>query len=53
MHKGAVLPGPGAADVWNDMAFALPGSVQQSYFETKRPLVERRLAGLAPLWEIP
>jgi hypothetical protein len=45
---GNLLPGPGAADMYNDFAFALPGG--GSYFELKSPLIAARLADLAPLW---
>jgi RecB family exonuclease len=53
VHAGELLPGPGAAEDWNDMAFALPGSAKQSYFEMKQPLVADRLDALSPLWELP
>jgi hypothetical protein len=45
------LPGAGAEDGFNDLAFALPGGAKESYFELKNPLIAERLAGLAPLWE--
>jgi len=45
-----LLPGPGAADIYNDFAFALPGGAKDSYFELKSPLIAARLADLAPLW---
>jgi PD-(D/E)XK nuclease superfamily protein len=48
---GNLLPGPGAADTYNDFAFALPGGAKESYFELKFPLIAGRLADLAPLWE--
>jgi PD-(D/E)XK nuclease superfamily len=47
---GNLLPGPGAADIYNDFAFALPGGAKDSYFELKFPLIAARLADLAPLW---
>jgi hypothetical protein len=49
---GNLLPGPGAADTYNDFAFALPGGAKESYFELKSPLIATRLADLAPLWEM-
>jgi hypothetical protein len=49
---GNLLPGPGAADTYNDFAFALPGGAKESYFELKFPLIAARLADLAPLWEM-
>ena len=49
---GNLLPGPGAADTYNDFAFALPGGAKESYFELKSPLISARLADLAPLWEM-
>ena len=49
---GNLLPGAGAEDSFNDLAFALPGGAKESYFEMKRPLIAERLAGLAPLWEL-
>jgi PD-(D/E)XK nuclease superfamily len=49
---GNLLPGPGAADAYNDFAFALPGGAKESYFELKFPLIAARLADLAPLWEM-
>ena len=49
---GNLLPGPGAADTYNDFAFALPGGAKESYFELKFPLIATRLADLAPLWEM-
>jgi hypothetical protein len=45
---GNLLAGPGAEDIYNDFAFALPGG--ESYFELKSPLIAARLADLAPLW---
>ena len=48
---GNLLPGPGAANIYNDFAFALPGGAKESYFELKSPLIAARLADLAPLWE--
>jgi hypothetical protein len=47
---GNLLPGPGAADAYNDFAFALPGGGKENYFELKFPLIAARLADLAPLW---
>jgi PD-(D/E)XK nuclease superfamily len=49
---GNLLPGPGAANIYNDFAFALPGGAKESYFELKFPLIAARLADLAPLWEM-
>jgi hypothetical protein len=49
---GNLLPGPGAAGAFNDFAFALPGGAKETYFELKSPLIARRLADLAPLWEM-
>jgi hypothetical protein len=49
---GNLLPGPGAANIYNDFAFALPGGAKESYFELKSPLIAARLADLAPLWEM-
>jgi hypothetical protein len=49
---GNMLPGPGASDIYNDFAFALPGGAKESYFELKSPLIATRLADLAPLWEM-
>ena len=49
---GNLLPGPGAADTYNDFAFPLPGGAKESYFELKFPLIAARLADLAPLWEM-
>ena len=49
---GNLLPGAGAEDGFNDLAFALPGGAKESYFELKSSLVAERLADLAPLWEL-
>jgi hypothetical protein len=49
---GNLLPGAGAEDGFNDLAFALPGGAKESYFQLKRTLVAERLVDLAPLWEI-
>jgi len=49
---GNLLPGPAAADSYNDFAFALPGGAKDTYFELKIPLIAARLADLAPLWEM-
>jgi hypothetical protein len=49
---GNLLPGPAAADAFNDLAFALPGGARESYFNLKSPLIAARLADLAPLWGI-
>ena len=48
----SAAPGPGAADTYNDFAFALPGGAKESYFELKSPLIAARLSDLAPLWEM-
>jgi hypothetical protein len=47
---GDLLPGAGAEDKFNDLAFALPGGAKESYFEIKHTLVVERLANLASLW---
>jgi hypothetical protein len=49
---GNMLPGAGAQDDNNDLAFALPGGAKQSYFELKSGLIAERLADLSPLWEM-
>jgi hypothetical protein len=49
---GNVLPGAGAQDGFNDLAFALPGGAKESYFELKSSLISDRLADLSPLWEM-
>jgi len=49
---GNVLPGAGAEDDFNDLAFALPGGAKESYFELKSSLIAERLADLSPLWEM-
>ena len=49
---GNLLPGIGAQDSHNDLAFALPGGAKESYFELKGPLVNERLSDLASLWEM-
>ena len=49
---GNVLPGAGAEDDNNDLAFALPGGAKESYFELKSSLIAERLADLSPLWEM-
>jgi hypothetical protein len=49
---GNVLPGAGAQDDYNDLAFALPGGAKESYFELKSSLIAERLTDLSPLWEI-
>ena len=48
---GKVLPGPGAAESWYDLSFALPGGAKESYLDAKRLLSERELADIAPLWQ--
>nr|WP_252393889.1 PD-(D/E)XK nuclease family protein [Candidatus Rhodoblastus alkanivorans] len=50
---GKALPGPGAAEDFNDFAFALPGGAKESYVDLIRPLVAAELSDLAPLWEEP
>jgi hypothetical protein len=50
---GKALPGPGAAEEFNDFAFALPGGAKESYLELIRPLVAAELADVAPLWDEP
>jgi len=49
---GDILPGAGAEDGFNDLAFALPGGAKESYFEIKSGLIAQRLADLSPLWEM-
>jgi hypothetical protein len=49
---GNLLPGPGAADPFNDLVFALPGAAKETYFDLKFPQVTEHLADLAPLWEM-
>jgi hypothetical protein len=49
---GNVLPGAGAEDDYNDLAFALPGGAKESYFELKSSLIAERLGDLSPLWEM-
>ena len=49
---GNLLPGAGAQDDYNDLAFALPGGAKESYFELKSSLIAERLADLSPLWEM-
>ena len=49
---GTVLPGAGAQDDYNDLAFALPGGAKERYFELKSSLISDRLADLSPLWEM-
>jgi len=50
---GKALPGPGAAEDFNDFAFALPGGAKESYLDLIQPLVAAELSELAPLWEEP
>jgi hypothetical protein len=47
---GSVLPGAGAQDDFNDLAFALPSGAKESYFEVKAYLIAERLADLSILW---
>jgi PD-(D/E)XK nuclease superfamily len=49
---GNLLPGPTAAGPYNDFAFGLPGGAKETYFDLKFPLITKRLADLAPLWEM-
>lgn len=49
---GNTLPGAGAANDYNDLAFALPGGAKESYFEMKAPLIAARLGTLPQLWEM-
>jgi hypothetical protein len=49
---GDLLPGIGAQEEYNDLAFALPGGANESYFAMKSDLVRKRLGGIAPLWEL-
>jgi hypothetical protein len=51
-RAGNVLPGAGAEDDYNDLAFALPGGAKESYFELKSGLIAERLGDLSPLWEM-
>lgn len=50
---GKTLPGPGADDAFNDLAFALPGGAKESYLDPIRALVAAELSDVAPLWEEP
>ena len=50
---GKALPGPGAAEEFNDLAFALPGGAKESYLDLMRLLVATELSDLVPLWEEP
>ena len=50
---GKALPGPGTAEDFNDLAFALPGGAKESYLELMQPLVATELSDVAPLWEEP
>ena len=50
--SGTLLPGAGAEDEFNDLAFALPGGAKESYFELKSSLIRERLPDLSPLWEM-
>jgi PD-(D/E)XK nuclease superfamily len=49
---GNVLPGAGAQNDYNDLAFALPGGAKEGYFELKSSLISDRLADLSALWEM-
>ena len=51
--QGNALPGPAATETWYGLTFALPGGSREGYLEVKRPLADRALAGIAPLWEEP
>ncbi len=51
--RGNALPGPAANETWYGLAFALPGGSRESYLEVKRPLANRALADIAPLWDEP
>lgn len=50
VEAGTVLPGAGAQDDYNDLAFALPGGAKENYFEVKGYLIAERLADLSVLW---
>ncbi len=50
--QGDLLPGVGAQDAFNDLAFALPGGALEAHFDRKGELVAKRLSALAPLWEM-
>ena len=50
VEAGNVLPGAGAQDDYNDLAFALPGGAKENYFEVKGYLIAERLAELSVLW---
>jgi hypothetical protein len=52
IEAGTLLPGAGAEDEFNDLAFALPGGAKESYFELKSSLIRQRLADLSSLWEM-
>lgn len=51
--QGNALPGPAATETWYGLTFALPGGSKEGYLEVKRPLSDRALASIAPLWEEP
>lgn len=51
--QGNALPGPSATETWYSLTFALPGGSKEGYLELKRPLADRALSNLAPLWEEP
>ena len=51
--RGNALPGPAATETWYGLTFALPGGSREGYLEVKRPLADRALADIAPLWEEP
>jgi hypothetical protein len=50
--QGLCLPGEGAEDAWNEMAFALPGGAKEVYFDLKRAAVAKHLEDLPSLWEM-
>lgn len=50
---GTTLPGPAAEEAWYDLALALPGGANESYFAAKLPLVAQELAAIEPLWGEP
>lgn len=48
---GNALPGPGTADDYNGLAFALPAGATERYLPLKDRALADALAGLKPLWE--
>ncbi len=50
LATGSLLPGAGAQDDYNDLAFALPSGSKENYFEVKGHLIAQHLANLSVLW---